>query len=148
MTFNIDYKTPSNLPSDTELTQYVEFLYKNLQQYGDSKVAITKALDFAMGKNDSPGGFILVAKTQQDQIVGVTVVLHTLMHDFIPENILVYIATCQEHRGQGIGKELMLQAIEKAKGSIALHVEANNPAKKLYEKLGFENKYLEMRLNK
>ena len=31
---------------------------------------------------------------------------------------------------------------------IALHVEKDNPAVFLYEKLGFENKYLEMRLTR
>jgi ribosomal protein S18 acetylase RimI-like enzyme len=34
------------------------------------------------------------------------------------------------------------------RGNIALHVEPDNPAKILYEKLGFTNKYLEMRLIK
>ncbi|HAB28956.1 MAG TPA: GNAT family N-acetyltransferase, partial [Xanthomarina gelatinilytica] len=33
-------------------------------------------------------------------------------------------------------------------GDVALHVEPNNPAIKLYESLGFTNKYLEMRLKK
>ena len=51
-------------------------------------------------------------------------------------------------RGKGVGKKIMQKAIEIADGDIALHVEPNNPAKFLYEKLGFENKYLEMRLKK
>ena len=42
----------------------------------------------------------------------------------------------------------MQHAIDNAQGNIALHVEPDNPAIKLYEKLGFTNKYLEMRLNK
>jgi ribosomal protein S18 acetylase RimI-like enzyme len=51
-------------------------------------------------------------------------------------------------RGKGFGKQLMQKAISIAEGNIALHVEPDNPAKKLYESLGFTNKYLEMRLIK
>lgn len=67
------------------------------------------------------------------------------MKGYIPENILVYIATHKEFRGKRIGKNMMLKAIELADGNIALHVEPDNPAKYLYEKIGFTNKYLEMR---
>ncbi|MHC5352756.1 GNAT family N-acetyltransferase [Myroides sp. LJL115] len=148
MNISIEKKSPEHLPSTKEIDSYVGFLYKNLQQYGDSQEAILKAIEFALGRNNSPGGFILIAKSSEQQIVGITVVLHTLMHDFIPENILVYIATCSNFRGQGIGKQLMKEAISLAKGSIALHVDPDNPAKALYEKLGFENKYLEMRLTR
>jgi ribosomal protein S18 acetylase RimI-like enzyme len=42
----------------------------------------------------------------------------------------------------------MNEALLYAKGDIALHVEPNNPAKFLYEKIGFDNKYLEMRLKR
>ena len=67
------------------------------------------------------------------------------MNGYIPENILVYIATHNELRGRGIGKMMMLKAIEIADGNIALHVEPDNPARFLYEKIGFTSKYLEMR---
>ena len=60
----------------------------------------------------------------------------------------MYIAVDRNSRGKGLGRELMTQAIAHATGDIALHVEANNPAKILYEKLGFTNPYLEMRLKK
>jgi ribosomal protein S18 acetylase RimI-like enzyme len=86
--------------------------------------------------------------TNDKKIVGVTVVNETGMSGYIPENILVYIATHKDFRGKGLGKKLMQEAINFAKGDIALHVEANNPAKHLYEKLGFTAPYLEMRLKK
>ena len=61
---------------------------------------------------------------------------------------MVYIAVDNSQRGKGFGKQLMQKAISIAEGNIALHVEPDNPAKKLYESLGFTNKYLEMRLIK
>lgn len=70
------------------------------------------------------------------------------MDSYIPENILVYIATHRDYRGKGLGKELMKIAINTTEGDIALHVDPDNPAIRLYEKLGFVNKYLEMRLKK
>ena len=85
---------------------------------------------------------------EDQQLIGAVVVNRTGMSQYIPENILVYIAVHRDYRGRGIGKELMQEAIQQCKGNIALHVESGNPARKLYEKLGFRNKYLEMRLEK
>ena len=144
----IEKKSAKEQPSKTELESYVSFLHINLEEYGDKKEDIAKALDYALAKNNKPGGFILVAKDAKASIMGITVVLDTLMEQFIPEHILVYIATDTNQRGKGIGKKLIQAAIQYTKGSIALHVEPQNPAKILYEKLGFENKYLEMRLSK
>lgn len=121
-----------------------EFLFKSLEEYGDPKSDINDAMDYSLGLENSPGGFVLVAN-DGDKVVGAVVVNKTGMKKYIPENILVYIATDSQYRGKGIGKKLMETAIETAEGSIALHVEPNNPAKGLYEKLGFTNKYLEMR---
>lgn len=123
------------------------FLHKHLGKYGDDLSAIEKAMDYATKERPAFGGFILVAKKEKE-IVGATVINKTGMDEYIPENILIYIATHKEYRGQGIGKKLMKKAIDKCRGNIALHVEHDNPAKHLYEKLGFENKYLEMRLIK
>jgi ribosomal protein S18 acetylase RimI-like enzyme len=136
-----------NKPTELEKQELVAFLYKNLDQYGDSKKDITKAIDYALKNFGSFGGFVITIENDKETL-GVTVVNFTGMGGYIPENILVYIATHKECRGQGLGKKLMNKAIELAKGDIALHVEANNPAKKLYEKLGFTNPYLEMRLKK
>jgi ribosomal-protein-alanine N-acetyltransferase len=122
-----------------------EFLHTHLEQYGDKIEDILKCIDYAM--NPAKGGNIIVG-LDHEKIVGVVILNNTGMKDFIPENILVYIAVDNSQRGKGFGKKLMQKAIDTAEGNIALHVEPDNPAKGLYEKLGFTNKYLEMRLTK
>lgn len=145
----IQYKTYNNssqLSSQSE-SQILDFLFEHLDQYGDAKQDIKLAMDYALKRDGRPGGLLLVA-TDNQNVVGAVVLNQTGMKGYIPENILVYIATHNQYRGQGIGKQLLQMAIEHSEGNIALHVEPDNPAKKLYEKLGFTNKYLEMRLNK
>jgi len=134
----------SNPPSASEKEELIDFLFSHLDEFGDPRADIEKSIDFALKIGPSFGGFILEA-IEEDQIVSAIVLNQTGMKDYIPENILVYIATHKEKRGRGYAKELLQQAINKANGNIALHVEPNNPAKFLYEKLGFTNKYLEMR---
>ena len=139
--------TPTERLSDAQTLHIVDFLHTHLQEYGDEKKDIKKAIDYAMKQIPSAGGFVLTYN-QGDEIVGAVVVNKTGMGGYIPENILVYIAIHQQYRGQGIGKKMMQEALATAEGDVALHVEPNNPAKFLYEKLGFENKYLEMRYKK
>ena len=134
-----------NIPTDLEQNQIAQFLFTQLEEYGDPQHVIEKAIAYALKAN--PGGLVLAAM-DGPILTGAVVLNRTGMESYIPENILVYIATHKDYRGQGIGKDLMLTAIEKAQGNIALHVEPDNSAKKLYEKLGFTNKYLEMRLIK
>lgn len=118
------------------------FLAQHLDEFGDAESDILKCIDYAM--NPAKGGFILLA-ILQDEIIGATIINHTGMEGYIPSNILVYIAVHKGYRGKGIGKMLMQETLSKTEGGVALHVEPNNPAKFLYEKLGFTNKYLEMR---
>lgn len=123
--------------------EIASFLELHLERYGDKKEDILKCLDYVFNK----GGFINLA-IKDNQLVGATVLVETGMEAFIPENILVYIAVHESQRGKGVGKKLMQNTLDNASGSVALHVEADNPAKKLYERLGFTNKYLEMRLQR
>lgn len=136
-----------NIPTELEKKEIVNFLFENLQEYGDPKKDIQKAIDYSTKEIISFGGFTMLL-VKEEEIMGAVVVNQTGMGGYIPENILVYIATNKNHRGEGLGKMLMEKAIEYAKGDIALHVEADNPARKLYEKFGFTNPYLEMRLKK
>ncbi len=137
----------SNPMTDQERTGIIDFLHTHLDQFRDTKEAIGRAVAYAMNETPGPGGFVLQGKVDED-IVGVVVINKTGMEGYIPENILVYIAVDQKFRGKGYGKELMVKAIELAEGDVKLHVEHDNPARFLYEKLGFTNKYMEMRLTK
>ena len=125
----------------------VDFLYDHLDEYGDKKEYIKKALDYALSPYPSAGGFIIYYE-EKGEIIGAVVINNTGMQGYILENILVYIAVHKDYRGKGIGKKLMNKTIELTKGDIALHVEEDNPARFLYEKVGFENPYLEMRYYK
>jgi len=130
-----------------EKAKTISFLHEHLGKYGDSKEHIRKAIDYALQEFESFGGAVYLLK-REETILGCVVVNKTGMGGYIPENILVYIATHQNNRGEGLGKTLMQYVIYQTRGAIALHVEANNPAKILYEKFGFTNPYLEMRLQK
>src|SRR5699024_2672677 len=111
------------------------------------KSDILQCISYAYGDNPGQDGFILVAH-ENKAVAGAVIINDTNMHGYIPEHILVYIAVHENARGRGLGKQLMDRIIDATKGDIALHVEADNPAIHLYEKYGFTNKYLEMRLEK
>lgn len=136
----IDPETSTNSPySNLEIASFLE---KHLEEYGDKKQDIIKAIEYT--QNPSKGGFVLLS-IENNNIIGAVVINKTGMDGYIPANILVYIAIDKNYRGKGIGKSLMQEVMSKTEGGIALHVEPHNPAKFLYEKLGFTNKYLEMR---
>lgn len=58
-----------------------------------------------------------------------------------PEDLrIVDIALMPEHRRRGIGGMLLRELIERSRGeglTVSIHVEFNNPAMHLYERLGF-----------
>jgi ribosomal protein S18 acetylase RimI-like enzyme len=139
--------TSKNPPTSREKENIIDFLHTHLDQYGDPKEDIKSAVDYALKKVNSFGGFVIQLK-DEGKVIGAVVVNRTGMQGYIPENILVYIAIDKRYRGHGLGEKLMREALETADGNVALHVEPDNPALKLYEKLGFTNKYLEMRYNK
>lgn len=119
-----------------------KFLEDHLDEFKDKASDILKAIQYAL--NPGKGGFVLLG-IENESIIGAVVINKTGMDGYIPGNILVYIAVHRNHRGTGIGKKLMQEVIPKTEGGIALHVEPDNPARFLYQKLGFTHKYLEMR---
>jgi ribosomal protein S18 acetylase RimI-like enzyme len=54
---------------------------------------------------------------------------------------IVDIALLPEHRGNGLGTALLQELIEESEAAgkpLSIHVEQNNPARPLYDRLGFE----------
>ncbi len=145
----IETITPENhREASVTQEQIADFLHTHLDRFRDPKGQIMKCLDYALGKVECRRGFVLAAKEDDGSIIGTVIVLETGMSEYVPENLLVYIAVDGKARGRGVGKILMEKAIEAARGDIALHVEPDNPACRLYERIGFTSKYLEMRYKK
>lgn len=134
---NEDFKTISR-------ETFVDFLFTHLDQFGDPKEDINKCLDYAFSTEKSEGGFAL-AGFKDNKVVGAVIMNKTGMSGYIPDWILVYIAVDASQRGQGIGKQLIEEVYRQCIGDIKLHVEYDNPAKRLYERMGFQSKYAEMR---
>ncbi len=138
--------SPTHPLSIAQKELVADFLVKELEDFGDPKADVLKCLDYAMNAKGS-GGLVILA-FEKEELIGAMALNHTGMSGYIPEHILVYFAIKKDRRGKGLGKMMMTQLLTQTRGSIALHVEPHNPAKKLYEEFGFSNKYLEMRLSR
>ncbi|HBG71893.1 MAG: GNAT family N-acetyltransferase [Bacteroidetes bacterium GWF2_43_63] len=140
-------KQMSDFVEPVSRKDFSNFLFVHLQPYGDPINDIEECIDYALLENVLAGGFI-IAVIDREKIVGGLIVNHTGMKGYIPENIIVYVAVDSNMRGKGIGKMMIEKAISMCDGDIKLHVEYENPAKRLYERIGFKNKYAEMRFKK
>ncbi|MEO8398678.1 MAG: GNAT family N-acetyltransferase [Ignavibacteriaceae bacterium] len=126
---------------------FINFLFKHLERFGDTKDAISESINYAFSSTEGKGGFLLMAY-YNNELVGELVMNKTGMSGYIPDYILVYIAVDGKIRGKGIGRKIVEEAMKICNSDIALHVEYDNPAKRLYERLGFTSKYAEMRYKK
>lgn len=124
--------------------EFVDFLYTHLDRFGDPKEDINKCLDYAFSEEKCEGGYALAA-FYQNKLVGALIMNKTGMEGYIPEWILVYVAVNASYRGRGFGRQIIEEAFKHSDGDMKLHVEYDNPAKRLYERIGFTTKYAEMR---
>lgn len=127
--------------------EFVDFLFTHLEKFGDPKKDIQKCLDYAFSDENAAGGFALAA-FYEGKLAGALIMNKTGMGDYIPDWVLVYIAVDAQYRGKGFGKKIIEEVYKLTDGRIKLHVEYDNPAKRLYERLGFTTKYAEMRYEK
>lgn len=134
----------NDIPDWFDMHTLAAFLHDNLKPYEDTVEDVKRGLNYALSQEPGKGGFVLIAESDY-RLMGVLVMLHTGMKGYVPENLLLFVAVDARSRGQGIGRQLCEQAIANCQGDICLHVEYSNPARRLYERLGFNSKYAEMR---
>jgi len=136
-----------SIPSWTSTDDIARFLHETMRPYEDTVEDIHRALDYAFGTQIGKGGFLVLGESNE-RLVGAVVMLNTGMQGYIPETVLVFVSILPEMRGTGLGTELIQRALDEAHGNVKLHVEHDNPAKRLYERIGFTSKYAEMRYEK
>ncbi|MEA3409869.1 MAG: GNAT family N-acetyltransferase [Candidatus Eisenbacteria bacterium] len=121
-----------------------KFLHESLKPYEDPYDVILDGLDYALGEDPCKDGFVIAAHREKS-LLGAVVMLRTGMSGYVPENLLLFIAVGPDYRGRGIGGALLRRVFDESEGQVKLHVEHDNPARRLYERSGFESKYVEMR---
>jgi len=131
-------------PSWLTVESLSRFIYENIKPYEDTLEDTRQAVKTALDPDLPKGAFVLVAEEDQKP-VGALVMLRTGMKGYVPENILLMVCVHPSMRGRGVGGQIIRKGIETADGNVKLHVEYDNPAKKVYEKIGFTTKYAEMR---
>lgn len=138
----------TDIVTTLEKNEIVTFLDENLGNVpGHDKEVILKSIEYALSKFPHQGGFLVLAK-DEGEMVGAVVVNKTNMEDYIPENVLVYIAVKADRRNDGLGTALIKKAIEYTKGGLSINIPPENPNQGLFEKLGFTYQYKVFRREK
>ncbi len=115
---------------------------------GAGPAAVQEAIDYALKRKPSFGGYILITR-EGPRILGAVVVNRTGMEGFSPNNLFVFVAYDHKHPNQEqLLEQLIAKAIDHANGDIALHLEPDHPALTIYQRLGFRAQYLELRFKK
>lgn len=143
----IKVTSPALFPAWAPRPTVVRFFNETMRPYEDRPEDIERALDYAFSEDLYAGGFLMLAGIDET-LAGALLMLRTGMAGYVPENLLVFVTVNPQLRGQNIGRRLIECSIEECSGSVKLHVDHDNPAKRLYERLGFEHGYAEMRLKR
>lgn len=137
----------SDFPAWTSRDAVARFFHEKMVPFHDTLDDVERALDYAFSDSPGMGGFVMLGR-MDGRLVSALLMLKTGMQGYVPENILLMVATDPELRGRGLGRQIIERAIAECKGDVKLHVEHDNPARRLYERVGFTSKYLEMRLKR
>lgn len=125
------------------LDEIAFFIQENSYGHRDSLENINNAINYVF---NGVGGFVLLQYNDDNKLIGVAVMNETGMKGYLSNNILVYLAVGKTVVDREVREEIVKHAIEISDGDISLHLEKQNPARFMFEKLGFTNPFLEMRL--
>jgi ribosomal-protein-alanine N-acetyltransferase len=137
----------SQFPAWAPRDDVARFFHETMKPYNDTLEDVQSALSYALEKGCGAGGFLMLTH-RDEKLLGALLMLRTGMAGYVPENILLFVTVDPSTRGQGIGGRLIRKSIAECDGDVKLHVEYDNPAKRLYERLGFTTKYAEMRYSR
>lgn len=123
------------------------FFHETMKPYHDEVPDIQRSFDYCFADSEYAGGFLMLIH-QKEKVYGALLMLNTGMKGYVPENILLFVTIIPDGRGKGIGGKLIKRCFDECEGDVKLHVEYDNPAKRLYERLGMTSDYAEMRLKR
>jgi GNAT superfamily N-acetyltransferase len=135
------------LPPWADRQRLARFFHETMRPWQDPLEDVEKALDYCFAQEAGKGGFLTILGVD-GELAGAVLMLNTGMQGYIPENVLLMVSIDPDQRGKGMGKRLIERAIEECSGDVKLHVDYDNPARRLYERIGFTSKYAEMRLKR
>jgi ribosomal-protein-alanine N-acetyltransferase len=133
-----------DLPAWASRETLAAFFHETMMPYEDTRRDIERALDYAFSASEGKGGFLVLAE-RQGRLAGAVLMLKTGMDGYVPPYLLVFVSVAPDLRGRGIGRRIIERALATCAGPVKLHVEYENPARRLYERIGFISDYAEMR---
>jgi GNAT superfamily N-acetyltransferase len=136
-----------NRMSGRDMDRVVQFLNREIDQFADSEGAILKSVQYAIKDRAGLGGYVF-EMLDGIETIGVVVVNRTGMEEYMPDNILVYLAIKADRQKKGYGKKLLDYALEHCEGEVMIHISEDNPAYNFFKKVGFKTQYQEMYLER
>lgn len=134
----------ADLPAWADRATLEKFFHETMEPWNDSPEDVRGALDYLFSDEPGKGGFLVLAELE-GKLASALAMLNTGMKGYVPAHILLFVSVDPSMRGKGIGGKVVEYALDQCDGPVKLHVEYENPAKRLYERLGFTSKYAEMR---
>ncbi len=137
-------QSEEELPPWASRARLAGFFHETMRPWHDTLEDIQRGLDYAFSDAEGKGGFLALVEVE-DELAGALLMLHTGMGGYVPAHMLLFVSVDPGRRGQGLGSRIIEASLARCDGPVKLHVEYENPAKRLYERLGFASKYAEMR---